>query len=361
MLVDYRKNYYEILGIDVESTESEIKTAYRKLARKYHPDVNQGNQLSIEKFKEITEAYEILTDKNSKKQYDFMKGFDFAKADNTKQAQKMAQDAYKQAKPGKAASSSTDTQDKSFNDVFSDFLDGIFKKTDEPKTQQPKEKPQQRPQENRPKTIKGDDISTDVTISITEAHNGTVRDLNVLHTIPCTKCSGQKTCPACGGKGETSQHKKISVKIPANVKEGSKIKIPNEGSKGLNGGENGDLFLLIHIQKQSIFKYEGTNVLCEIPITPSEAALGAEIEIPAIDGVLTMKIPSETQAGQKLRLTGQGILDSKTKQKGDFIVTIKIEMPKKLSDREKELYKELANERKFNPRENIGLETAKNG
>ena len=359
------KDYYIILGIKPSATQKEIKSAYRLLARKYHPDVNKGNKLSEEKFKEIGEAYFVLSDEKKRKQYDLLKGYDkaYKKDDNiSQQAKKSASDAYSKKASTEAdedipKTSKKPLEDKSFNDVFNEFIDNIFNKNNftEPPPVQAKQ------YQSAPPKIKGDDITADITISIAEAHNGTTRKVNILHTDPCGQCKGTKTknavpCIVCNGKGEISNHKKINVKIPANVKEGSKIRIPYEGNKGRNGGQNGDLFLLIHIQKHSMFTFDKLNVLCDIPITPTEAALGAEIDVPTIDGHVNMRIPPETQSGQKFRLQSEGIADSKTGKKGDQLVTVMINVPNNLSEKEKQLYQELARIRKFNPRENIVYE-----
>lgn len=353
------KDYYKILGISYSATKKEIKSVYRTLARKYHPDVNPGNKICEEKFKEIGEAYEILSDDNKKKQYDILKGFNIPPkktAKETEQAKSQAREAYTSKKPEeKPAPSPKQEDNKQFNDIFSDFLDNLFKKPNSDYTSKPKKQQESSP----PK--RGDDILADISITISEAHNGTVRKVNILHTCSCTGCKGKKyvngtSCTICGGQGEVSNHKKISVKIPQNVKEGSKIKISGEGNCGQNGGANGDLFLIVHIQKQSLFTFENLNVLCEIPITPTEAVIGTEIEVPTIDGLVNMKIPSETQSGQKFRLSGQGIIDSKTNSKGDQIITVRIEIPQNITEKEKQLYLELARIRKFNPRENIVYE-----
>jgi len=360
------KEYYQILGIKPSVAQKDIKAAYRSLARKYHPDVNKGNKLSEEKFKEIGEAYFVLGDEKKRKQYDLLKGYNQTQINEdtvSQQAKKRASDAYTERSEEKSTTDKTSKpdkesqNDKSFNDVFNEFLDNVFNKNNfkEPPPVQPKPK-----QAGAPKK-RGDDITADISISIAEAHNGTTRKVNILHTDPCGQCKGTKhmngsTCIVCNGKGEITNHKKINVKIPTNVKEGSKIRIPYEGNKGQNGGQNGDLFLLIHIQKHSLFTFENLNVLCEIPITPSEAALGTEIDVPTIDGHVNMKIPPETQSGQKFRLTGQGIAESQSGKKGDQLVTVMIGIPNNLSEKEKQLYQELARIRKFNPRENIVYE-----
>lgn len=345
------KDYYKILGIDTSADKKEIKSAYRSLARKYHPDTNQGNKLSEEKFKEIGEAYSVLIDETKKAQYDKLKGFSQKKANTSEQAKKQAADAYSEQKKS-AGKTKPEPEKRPFGDVFSDFVDKVLEKG---QNQKPKEKPKETPK-LEPK--KGEDITADISITIIEAHNGTVRTINILHTEVCSKCRGKRylngvQCPSCKGNGEISNHKKLSVKIPPNVTEGSKIRIAGEGNQGQNGGKNGDLFLSVNIIKNSIFEFENLNVLCEIPISPTEAALGAEIFVPTIDGQLSMKIPPETQAGQRFRLSGEGIPDANTAKRGDQLITIRIELPPNLTQKEKELYMELAKIRKFNPRDGI--------
>lgn len=357
------KDYYQVLGVNANAAQKEIKSAYRALARKYHPDVNPGNKLSESKFKEIGEAYAVLGDENRRKQYDILKGIKKEPSENaynqSQQAKKQASKAYSEQKSTNNAKNqakfSDKTDKKSFNDIFSGFMDGIFTKSKDTETIIKTQKTDKADTVS-PKT--GDDITADISISIAEAHNGTSRKVNILHTDICGQCKGRRyinntPCIICNGNGEVSTHKTINVKIPPNVKEGSKIKIAKEGNRGRSGGEDGDLYLIVHIQKHSIFTFENINVLCEIPITPSEAALGAEIDIPTIDGHVNMKIPRETQSGQKFRLIGEGILDTKANKKGDQLVTVRIELPKNLTEKEIQLYHELARIRKFNPRENI--------
>ena len=348
------KDYYKILGIDTSADKKEIKSAYRSLARKYHPDTNQGNKLSEEKFKEIGEAYSILSDDNRRVQYDLLKGISPKSPNPSEQAKKQASEAYTKQKKSTAKPKS-EAEKRPFGDVFSDFVDKVFEKGQPQKPKPSQEKPRET---QKPAPKKGDDITADISITIVEAHNGTVRKVNILHTETCPKCKGKRylnsvQCPTCKGNGEISNHKKLSVKIPANVTEGSKIRITGEGNQGQNGGASGDLFLVVSIMKNSIFEFENLNVLCEIPITPTEAALGAEIFVPTIDGQLSMKIPPETQAGQRFRLSGEGIPDATTAKRGDQLITVRIEIPSNLTQKEKELYMELAKIRKFNPRDGI--------
>ena len=165
-----------------------------------------------------------------------------------------------------------------------------------------------------------------------------------MHTTSCPHCKGRKfingaECPICNGTGEKNDHRKITVKIPKNVKNGAKLRIPQEGNKGENGGKNGDLYIKINIKPSSNMSFEGENILYNVPITPFEAVLGGKISIPAIEGSFSLKIPSKTRAGQKFRLAGQGLKHGE--KSGDMIVTVYIEIPSSLSDDEIKLYEKL--------------------
>lgn len=336
MVLSSKKNLYEILEISSNASESAIKSAYRKLARKYHPDLNSGDEICIKKFKEITEAYEILSDAGRKKNYDILRGFqshpeakfsETQKADTKKQEEKPKEDV--------------------FSHVFNDIFEGFKKTASSAKTQTPK------PKQTQP--VRGSDVYAVITITMAESIQGAARTVNILHTEACANCEGRiflngAKCPLCKGLGEQSIHKKLSVKIPANVKYGSKIRIANEGNKGYNGGKNGDLYLTIKIENDSRCKYEGLNVLCTIPITPFEAVLGVPIEVPTPNGKISMKVTPNTQSGQKFRIAGQGF--KKGGKIGDMIVTVNIEVPKTPSEKELELYKELKNATKNDIREN---------
>ena len=201
---------------------------------------------------------------------------------------------------------------------------------------------------------KGDDIYSDIEISIFEAINGTVKIINMLQTNICPKCNGRKfvnggKCNYCNGKGETSTYKRFNVKIPAGIKNKSKIRLAEEGEKGINGGRNGDLYLTIHIKEPKGYKTEGLNILKTIQITPFEAVLGAEIKIPTMQGNVALKIAPNTRSGQKIRLSGCGI--KQNNKIGDMIVIIEIQIPKDLSSEEISLYKKLQEISNHNIRE----------
>lgn len=340
MVLSSEKNLYEILEVPSTASSAAIKSAYRKLARKYHPDLNGGDKSCIQRFKEITNAYEILSDEEKKKNYDILRGF-YKETSQAKynEAEKAYKDTYKETK--------REENNDGFASVFNDILEG-FKKTTSSGEKQAFKGKQARPE-------RGSDVNTDVSISMSEALHGTTKTLNILHTEVCPNCEGRTfingtKCPLCNGLGEQTIHKKLNVKIPASVKHGSKIRIANEGNRGYNGGKNGDLYLVIKIENDSNFKYEGLNVLCTIPITPFEAVLGASIEIPTPKGEVSMKITPNTHSGQKFRLSGQGI--ERDGLVGDMIVTVNIEVPQNPSEKEIELYEKLRDITKTDIREN---------
>jgi len=344
------KNYYEILGIPTDSDIPKVKSAYRKLVRKYHPDVNKQDANAAEKFKQITEAYDILSNPETKAKYDYVNGYNQNKKqsfggakryEDLDKAYKFSEEmeARRQRREAKKSQREEnrpqeDNKKSSFKEVFDSFMDGIFTGDVQPK-------------KTKVKAINGENITSTITITQAEAIMGTNRMVNILHTENCPKCNGKKfingaICPLCKGSGETSIHKKINVKIPANIKDKSKIRIANEGNLGKYGGKNGDLYLIIDIEKTSKYKFEGNNTITEISILPHEGVLGAEIEVETPNDFVKMKIPPNTTSGQKFRLTGQGVKNSKG-ENVDLIVVVNIEIPQNLSDEEKKLYEQLQN------------------
>ncbi len=325
----YNKDLYKILEINYDATEEDIKHAYRTLVRKYHPDVAKNVDSLI--FKEIQEAYEILSNEESRKKYDVLHRFYKEKIKNEfqKKSEKSKYDEFmkKRKQP---------QNQESFSKSINEALDSLFHS----KKQEFKSK-----EDNI--IINGEDINLDITLSCFEAANGTNRKVNILHTQPCPNCKGRKfingaECSMCKGTGVISLQKKINVKIPKGVMQGSKIRVKKEGNKGLNGGRDGDLFLIVKIEKNPYFDTEGMNILVNLPITPCEAVLGCEIPINITDEVIRVKIPPLTSSGQKLKLAGMGIFNKSKTKRGDMIITIYIKLPASLSEREKELYTELS-------------------
>jgi len=341
------KNYYEILGINTDATSAEIKSAFRKLARIWHPDVAGGTSEAVAKFKEINEAYEVLSNPEKRKKYDTFRGI-FNNVSNKakensksqKQENKSKSEAHskeeKQTEPQKKQQKNQ--QQESSTNRFQEAWETFIKKT------QSKEAPKQKKYQE--KKIDGSDITSEILITVSESLMGTTRMVNVLHTQPCPKCKNRKfvngaICPQCHGAGEISMHKKISVKIPEHVKQGAKIRISGEGNPGVNGGKNGDLYLIVKIDTNSSgFEIDGLNVLQTVRIAPYEAVLGEHVSIKTYDGkTATVKLMAGTKNGQKYRLANQGI--KKDDKVGDMIITVIIDIAKNLSKEEVLLYKKL--------------------
>ena len=337
------KNYYEILGVTPDSSVVEVKAAYRKLVRKYHPDVNPD---FVEYFKDIAEAYEVLSDNSKRNKYDTLNGF--FKSEKTKTSSQKAEDEYRtktnNTKTGENLNNSNSKKEIN-NKNFTSKFSKIFKDFKKNSSEQEKLKP-----------VNGDDVYTDVSISLSEAVKGASRIINIMHTSQCPLCKGRKfingtKCSVCNGKGEVSDYKKINVKIPKNIKDGSKLRLHGEGNQGKFGGQNGDLYINVKIKNNSKIKYDGLNILYNVPITPYEAALGGDILVPTFEGRVLLKLPPHTNSGQKFRLAGQGLVQNG--KIGDLILTVHIEIPCSLSHDEIKLYQKLKKLSQQNIRENL--------
>src|SRR5262245_45875762 len=301
------KDYYETLGVSRNASDDEIRTAYRKLARKHHPDVNPGNKTAEEKFKEINEAYSVLSDPDKRKRYDALgpnwkEGADFRPPPGWEGAR-------------------VDFGNFEGAAGFSDFFESLFG--------------------GRPGraagpdfTRRGSDVEAEIGVTLEEAHRGTTRNVSL--------------------RTSTGTQKSIRVNIPAGVSSGQLIRIANEGGPGAGGGPPGDLFLSVSFEPHPIFKIaEDGNLEMNLPVAPWEAALGAAVRTPTIDGAVELTIPPETQAGRRLRLRGQG-LNRKSGGRGDQYVRIQIVNPPSLGPNERELYKRLASESRFDARQLLG-------
>ena len=348
------KNYYEILGVNVDSSTAEIKSAYRKLARKYHPDINKEPD-AIEKFKDITLAYETLSNPQKREQYNILQGF-FKSEKQTTSSQK-AEEEYRQNKNKSANTDSKTTSEeyktnkttqKSKKDNSNSFFKGL-------KLWLLKIKKSKRTKENyKPK--KGDNITTEISISTEEAITGSKRIINVLTTQTCQHCYGHKfinggKCSYCDGKGETTKKKKITVTIPKGVKDGAKLRLKGEGASGKNGGASGDLYIIVKLETPHKIHFDKLNIYYNVPITPFEAALGEEITIPTFDGKIKLKLPKNTCSGQKFRIAKHGI--KKNGKIGDLIVCVSIEFSHDLSEDEIKLYQKLKSLSKDDVRKNL--------
>ena len=355
-----KRDYYEVLGVDKSASEDEIKRAYKKMARKYHPDLNPDNKEAEEKFKEVNEAYEVLSDSDKKARYD---QFGFAGVDPNYGAG---------AGGGAYGAGGFDFGD--LGDIFGSFGGGFGSA--------------QRRNPNAPQ--RGESIRLSVTISFEEAAFGCEKEVSVdryetcavchgsgcadgtspevcpdchgsgqvqvrrqtpmgvfATTSPCGRCGGKgriiKTpCTACRGSGLERKRRTIQAKIPAGIDNGQTISIRGQGHAGKNGGPSGDLLITITVRPHELFRREGTSVLCEAPITFAQAVLGAELEIPTIDGKVKYDLPEGTQSGTTFRLKGKGIPELNGRGRGDQYVTVYIETPRNLNREQKEALKKFA-------------------
>jgi DnaJ-class molecular chaperone len=337
MAVQFR-DYYEVLGLNKNASASDIKSAFRKQARKYHPDVNPGDKSAEEKFKELNEAYEVLSDPEKRKRYDTLgpnwkAGEEFRPPPNWRQESPDfgdMSDAF-----GAGASG------------FSDFFETLFGGG----------RGARAGRSGAGFAMRGRDIEADIELGLEEAHRGGTRSLSLQTSQICPECRGtgskdnKAPCPTCRGAGAIQLPKTLEVTIPAGVREGSVIRLAGQGEPGVNNAPPGDLFLRARIRAHQLFTITGDNdVQLELPVAPWEAALGAKVLVPTVEGPIEMTIPSGTQAGQRLRLRGQG-LNRRGGGRGDQYAKLKIVNPPVLTDAERELFEKLRTQSRFNARE----------
>lgn len=359
-MAEQKRDYYEVLGVSRGASEDEIKKAYKKMARKYHPDLNPGDKTAEEKFKEVNEAYEVLSDADKKARYD--------------------QYGHAGVDPNFGAGGFGGGFDGSFDfgdlgDIFGSFFGGGFGGG-------------RRTNPNAPQ--RGESIRMSIAISFEEAAFGCEKAVTVERYETCDTCHGNgcapgtspevcpdchgtgtvqvrrqtpmgvfatsSPCPKCGGKGRiihqpckdcrgsgmVRKKKTIQASIPAGIDNGQTISIRGQGNAGKNGGPAGDLLITVTVRPHELFRREGTSVLCEAPITFTQAVLGAELEIPTIDGKVKYTLPEGTQSGTTFRLKGKGIPSINGRGRGDQYVTVYIETPKNLNKEQKEALKKFA-------------------
>lgn len=353
-----KRDYYEVLGVSKDSSADEIKKAYRKLAKQYHPDMNPGNSEAEIKFKEVNEAYDVLSDSDKKAKYD---AYGHA--------------AFDPAAGGGGAGFGGfggGFGDFDFGDIFSSFFGGGGTSS----------------RRNGP--VRGDDINVRVTLSFEEAVFGVKKEISYNRIQKCSDCGGSgaekgttaKTCSACGGSGQVRVQqrtplgymqttkqcdtcrgtgkiiekpcsncrgtgyvkvtKKLDVNIPAGIDDGRVVALRGQGSDGRNGGPAGDLNIIVSVRPHAIFERDGYDIYCEVPITYTEATLGAEIEIPTLEGKQKFTIPEGTQTGTTFTLKQKGVQYVNSKNRGNLHFTVNVEVPKNLSEDQKELLRKFA-------------------
>ncbi len=351
-----KNDYYEVLGVTKTTDPASIKSSYRKLAMKYHPDKNPGDKDAEKKFKEISEAYEVLSNPEKKEAYDTY-----------------GHDAFSQS--GGPGFSEGFGGFGSFSDIFDDFF-GDFGGRAAPKRDQ-----------------RGQDLKYEIEIDLREAFTGIKKEINFDTLIRCDDCGGsgsergsgmkdcgicggsgrtrasqgfftvERTCSSCGGAGQTitdpcsscsgegrrRKNRKLEVNIPAGVEDGSRIRLSGEGAVGQNGSSPGDLYLFVSMQEHPIFGRNGTEIFCNVPISIVDASLGGSVEVPTVSGGrVKVKVPAGSQHGDQFRLNGKGMPTLRSTSFGDMIISLIIEIPKNLSDNQKRLLKEFNDELSHN-------------
>ena len=359
-MAENKRDYYEVLGVEKGATPEEIKKAYRKSAMKYHPDRNPGDKAAEEKFKELGEAYEVLSDADKRARYD---QFGFAGVDPN----------YGAGAGGYGGSGFGGFGDfGDLGDIFGSFFGGGGSRTS-----------------NRNAPRQGENVAVRLDLTFEEAAFGCEKEVSAQRIENCSACSGSgsadgavetcsqcrgsgqvrtvqnfmgmqmqstTTCPTCSGrgkiiknpcntcrgKGKVRRTQKIKVKIPAGVDAGQSVRMRNEGCAGYNGGPNGDLLVEIYLKRHPIFQRQNMDVFCEVPITFTQAALGAQIDVPTLDGKTTYEIPEGTQTGRQFVLSGKGIPQvGNPKRRGNQYITVVVETPTKLTKEQKELLRKL--------------------
>jgi len=351
-----KRDYYEVLGVPRQASPEDIKKAYRKLAKKYHPDINPGDKNAEAKFKEVNEAYSVLSDEQKRSNYD---RFGHAAFDGT----------------GSGFGGFDGFGFGGLDDLFETFMGGAFGRG-------------RKSTRNGP--VRGRDIQYSIDITFEEAAFGVTKEISVTRLQTCTKCNGTgakagtspenckhcqgtgqirytqatpfgqfvnvKTCDVCNGEGKIitnpceachgkariSKKSLISLSIPAGIDDGQTISLKGEGESGLRGGLAGDLYVIIHIKPHEIFKREGYDVVCDVPISFTQAALGGEIDIPTIDGIIKYTIPEGTQTATVFKLKGKGIKRLRSNSRGDQYVRVNVEVPTRLTQKQKDLLRQFA-------------------
>jgi curved DNA-binding protein len=334
MAVKFR-DYYETLGVPRGASQDEIKRAFRKLARKLHPDVNPGDKTAEDRFKEINEANEVLSDPTKRRYYDEL-GADWkAGMDFTPPAGEA--DSFSTSSRG----TNERSQSRDRYGSSSDFFEAMFGR--------------RRQGAGVEFHARGSDIESEISIPLEEAHRGTKRLVRIPVEELCPECGGTgvkegKTCPVCHGSGTETKFENFTVNIPKGVRDDSMIRVPGKGGSGMGAGARGDLYFRVHIQPDKRFRLrDGSDTELDLPLAPWEAVLGSTIRVPTLDGQVELRIPPGSQGGQTLRLRGKGLAKQDGNQ-GDQYVRLKIVVPPKPNEKELELLKQLAAESSFEPR-----------
>jgi DnaJ-class molecular chaperone len=327
--MDY-KDYYKVLGVSKGASADDIKKAFRKLARKYHPDVNPGDKKAEEKFKEINEAYEVLSDPDKRRKYDTL-------GPNWQE-----QFGFQPGAGRRTYSYRGSPMDFDSATGFSDFFEALFGRSSAAGS---------RTNRNDFRRRVGDNIEQPVEVTLQEAYLGGTRTFNIQSTEVCPLCRGTgevagKVCANCSGQGMLARNKRIQVKIPSGVDNGSRIRVAGEGQPGIGGGPRGDLFLVISVKPDSIYERKGDDLYADIDVDLVTAMLGGEVPVPTPDGRrLILTIPAETQNGRMFRLANKGMPRLRGDGNGNLFARVKVVLPMGLTGEERRLFEQLARSR----------------
>lgn len=334
------KNYYDVLGVAKTAAEKDIKSAYRKLARKWHPDANPTNAPQAEeKFKEIQEAYEVLGDSEKRKKYDVL-GSDWQRAAQEAEQQRTYRRAQQDATynfndlggAGGAGGGPQGNGASGFSDFFDMFFSGIGRRP-----------------AGAPTGLgeRGQDLETTIDLTLAEAYEGGKKSVSLQLEDRCPRCGGTGTtgkgiCPQCHGTGRSIETKRFDVTIPKGVREGQRIRLTGQGGTGAAGGANGDLYLIVKFNDDKRYERKGDDLYVDLPVSIYDLILGAEVRVPTMSGDVTTTIPAGTQNNKLLRLAGKGMPKLKNAGFGDEYVRLVGQLPTDLSDKENKLFRELA-------------------
>ncbi len=339
------KNYYDILGVEKTAPEKDIKSAYRKLARKWHPDANPTNaRQAEEKFKDIQEAYEVLGDSEKRKKYDVL-GSDWQRAAREAEQHRTYRRAQQDAgytyndfgTPG--GSGGAGASASGFSDFFDMFFSGIGRRPGAPTSGFGE---------------RGQDLETTIDLTLSEAYAGGKKSVSLQLEDRCPRCGGTGTsakgiCPQCHGTGRVIETKRFDVTIPKGVREGQRIRLTGQGGTGAAGGSNGDLYLIVKFNGDGRYERKGDDLYVDLPVSIYDLILGADVRVPTMTGDVTMTIPAGTQNNKMLRLSGKGMPKLKNGGFGDEYVRLVGQLPTELSDKENKLFRELAGLRNGKP------------
>ena len=308
-----KKDYYEILGVAPKATEKELKAAYRKLARKHHPDVNSGDKLAEERFKEVAEAFAVLSDPAKRAKYDQRGHAAFGPDFN----------------PFEGAGG--DFQSVRFDDLADLF--NIFGSSGR--------------RTGRGRARRGTDIEGEVRIPFRDAVSGTTIDVALSGGRSCPECggtgrSGRGKCAPCDGRGQVGAGSPVKVRVPAGIEDGDRVRVPGQGTAGSHGGAQGDAYLVVRVTPDPVFRRDGNDLYCDVTVGIARAALGGTVAVPTLDGESVVQLPAGTRSGQKLRLRGKGVTGSGRRASGDLYAVVQIAPPRSLDPRSRELMDEFA-------------------